>query len=168
MSKQDLIHVGKVSGVFGIKGWLKITSYTEPRVNIAHYGRWILKKNNEQKPINVLAGQAHSKGVIVQLEHIADRDQALALMGWDIFISRDQLPPAKQGEYYWADLVGLQVENTAGTPLGKVESLFETGANDVLVLSGDRERAVPFIQGQIVKSIDLQSGVMIVDWDADF
>lgn len=168
MLTQDLIHVGRISGVFGIKGWLKITSYTEPRVNIARYRRWIVKKNNEQKLISVLAGQAHSRGVIVQLEDIDDRDHALAFIGWDIFITRDQLPPVEQDEYYWADLVGLQVKNTAGIPLGKVESLLETGANDVLVISGDRERAVPFIQGQIVKSIDLQSGMMIVDWDADF
>lgn len=168
MSKQDPIYVGKISGVFGVKGWLKITSYTEPKDNIIRYKRWLLKKDSEQKSVNVIAGHAQGKGVIAQLEGIIDRDQALLLMGWSIYIEYQQLPAPKQGEYYWADLVGLDVETVDGIGLGKVESLFETGANDILLVKGKRERAVPFLQGSIVKSIDLASGKIIVDWDADF
>ncbi|MBK8815685.1 MAG: ribosome maturation factor RimM [Methylococcaceae bacterium] len=168
MSKQDLIHVGKISGVFGIKGWLKIISYTEPRDNITKYKHWFLKKENEQKSIDVIAGHAQGKSVVAQVENVTDRDQALQLMGWNIYIDYMQLPPPENGEYYWADLVGLVVENLDGIKLGKVDSLFETGANDVILISGDRERAVPFLQGRTVKSIDLESGKIIVDWDADF
>ncbi len=168
MSKQDPIYVGKISGVFGVKGWLKITSYTEPRENIVLYKHWLLKKDSEQKSVNVIAGHGQGKGVIAQLEGVNDRDHALLLMGWGIYIEYQQLPALKQGEYYWTDLVGLDVETVEGVVLGKVESLFETGANDILLVKGKRERAVPFLQDQIVKSIDLASGKIIVDWDADF
>jgi 16S rRNA processing protein RimM len=169
LSKQDLISVGKISGVFGVKGWIKIFSYTEPRENILGYNNWQLKKGCQQKSAKVVSGQVHGKGVVAQIEGISDRDQALTLMGWEVYISRDQLPAPKKGEYYWADLIGLDVENLEGIQLGKIDNLFETGANDVLVVKdSDQERAIPFLQGQTVKSIDLDVGKMIVDWDADF
>ncbi len=168
MSYTDLIHVGKIVGVFGVKGWLKIASYTSPKDNILSYQPWYLKKGNEEKTVKVSAWQVQAKGVIAQLDGISDRDQALQLLGWDIYISNEQLPPVKNGEYYWADLVGLIVENIEGIQLGIVDSLMETGANDVLVVKGDRERAIPFLQGSVVKVIDLEAGKLVVDWDADF
>jgi 16S rRNA processing protein RimM len=168
LPKQDLIQVGKVSGVFGIKGWLKIFSHTEPKDNILNYKNWLLKKNGQDKPVKVLDGKLQGKGVVARIDGIEDKDQALGLMGWDIYISRGQLPVLAKNEYYWSDLIGLAVENLEGVQLGKIESLLETGANDVLVIKGERERAVPFLQGQIVKSIDLADAKMIVDWDPDF
>lgn len=168
MAKQDLINVGQISGVFGVKGWVKIFSYTDPRENILGYKNWLLKKGSQEKIAKQITGQVHGKGVVAQLDGVADRDQALGLMGWDIYITHDQLPILEENEYYWADLIGLDVENLAGIYLGKVDSLFETGANDVLVVKADQERAIPFLQGQTVKAIDLAAGKMIVDWDADF
>ena len=168
MSKQDLIHVGKISGVFGVKGWVKLFSYTEPKDNILSYKNWVLKKNGQDKTVKAIGGQVQGKGIVAQIDGINDRDQALNLMGWDVYISHEQLPTLAQNEYYWADLIGLDVENLEGFQLGKVDSLIETGANDVLVVKGERELAVPFLQGQTVKSIDLAAGKMIVDWDADF
>lgn len=168
MSKPDLIHIGKISGVFGIKGWLKIFSYSEPKDNIFSYISWLLKKGNQNKEVKVTDGKVQGKGVVVQVDGIEDRDQALTLVGWDIYITREQLPVAEEGEYYWADLIGLEVENLNGIQLGKVDSLFETGANDIIVIKGERERALPFLQGQTVKAVDLAHGKMIVDWDADF
>jgi 16S rRNA processing protein RimM len=168
LSKQGLIHVGKISGVFGVKGWLKVFSYTEPRENILNYKPWMLKKGDQAKTIKVIGGQLQGKNVVAQIEGITDRELALALMGWDVYISHGQLPAPEEGEYYWADLIGLDVENLEGVLLGKVDSLFGTGANDIIVVKGDRERALPFLQGQTVKSIDLAAGKMIVDWDADF
>jgi 16S rRNA processing protein RimM len=168
LSKPGLVHVGKISGVFGIKGWLKIFSYTEPRDNILSYKNWLLKKSGLEKPVKVIGGQAQGKSVVAQIDGIVDRDQAFTLMGWDVYISHEQLPAPDEGEYYWVDLIGLDVENLEGIQLGKVDSLFETGANDVLLIKGERERAIPFLQGQTVTSIDLVAGKMIVDWDADF
>ncbi len=168
MSNQDLINVGKISGVFGLKGWVKVFSYTEPRENILSYKHWLLKKGSQDKSVKVIGGQLQGKGVVAQIEGVTDRDQALLLMGWDVYITHDQLPTLAKGEYYWTDLVGLDVENLEGFQLGKVDSLFETGANDILLVKGERERALPFIKGQTVISIDVVAGKIVVDWDPDF
>jgi len=168
LSNQDLINVGKISGVFGLKGWVKVFSYTEPRENILSYKHWLLKKGSQDKSIKVIGGQLQGKGVVAQIEGVTDRDQALLLMGWDVYITHDQLPTLAKGEYYWTDLVGLDVENLEGFQLGKVDSLFETGANDILLVKGERERALPFIKGQTVISIDVVAGKIVVDWDPDF
>ncbi len=168
MSAEDDINVGNISGVFGVKGWLKVFSHTEPRENILSYNPWILKKNNLVKSVKVIGGRVQGKLVVAQLDGITDREQAELLMGYQINITKQQLPKPAQGEYYWADLLGLDVENIEGIYLGKVDNLFETGANDVLVVLGERERAVPFLKGQTVKLVDLENRKIIVDWDADF
>jgi 16S rRNA processing protein RimM len=168
LSGDDDINVGKISGVFGIKGWLKIFSYTEPRDNILSYKLWLLKKDNQVKTIKVINGRLQGKSVVAQLDGIDSREQAELLVGHQIDITRQQLPKPEQDEYYWTDLLGLDVENTDSVHLGKVDSLFETGANDVLIVIGERERAIPFVIGQTVKSVDLESRKIVVDWDADF
>ncbi len=168
MSKLQHINVGKVSGVFGVKGWVKVFSFTDDRENIIHYSPWLLKKDNETKSFNVTDGHLQGKAVVAQLDGINDRDEAASLMGWDIFISPNQLPKAAKDEYYWSDLIGLRVETNLGVQLGIVESLLETGANDVVIVKGERERVIPFLQGQTIVNIDLAVGMMVVDWDPDF
>jgi 16S rRNA processing protein RimM len=162
------ISVGKVSGVFGVKGWVKVFSFTDPRENILTYSPWLLKKGDQTKTVNVVDGQSQSKTIVAQLSGIDDRDQAAGLMGWDIFISRDQLPTAAKGEYYWSELIGLNVETIDGIQLGVVDSLLETGANDVIIIQGERERVIPFLQGQTIINVDLDAGNIIVDWDPEF
>ena len=167
MSEQH-ISVGKISGVFGIKGWVKVFSFTDPRENILTYSPWLLKKGDQTKTVNVVGGQLQGKTIVAQLADIDDRDQAASLMGWDIFITQDQLPKAAKGEYYWSDLIGLQVETIDGVQLGVVDSLLETGANDVIIVQGERERVIPFLQGRTIIKVDLEAGKIIVDWDPDF
>lgn len=106
--------------------------------------------------------------VVAHLDGVVDRDEAQQLCGWDISIDQRQLPEPEAGEYYWADLVGLKVKNLDGTDLGVVDHLLETGANDVLVVKGDRERLIPFLQQHTVIKINLDAGLMTVDWDPDF
>ncbi|WP_031436937.1 ribosome maturation factor RimM [Methylobacter tundripaludum] len=168
MSEQQHISVGKISGVFGIKGWVKVFSFTDPRENILTYSPWLLKKGDETKTVNVVDGQLQGKTIVAQLTGVNDRDQAASLMGWDIFITQDQLPKAAKGEYYWSDLIGLNVETIDGVQLGVVDSLLETGANDVIIVQGERERVIPFLQGQTIISIDLDAGKIVVDWDPEF
>lgn len=168
MSKQQQINVGRISGVFGVKGWVKVFSFTEARENILNYSPWLLKKDSEAKLVNVIDGKLQGKAVVAKLDGVNDRDQAAGLMGWDIFITPDQLPKVAKGEYYWSDLIGLNVETSLGVQLGTVDSLLETGANDVLIVKGERQRAIPFLQGQTIIDIDLNIGRIVVDWDPGF
>ncbi len=168
MSEQQHISVGKISGIFGIKGWVKVFSFTDPRENILTYSPWLLKKGDLTKAFDVVDGQLQGKTIVAQLSGLGDRDQAASLMGWDIFITRDQLPKAGNGEYYWSELVGLNVETIEGVQLGVVDGLLETGANDVIIVQGERERVIPFLQGQTIINVDLDAGKIIVDWDPEF
>ena len=168
MNDTEYLIVGKISGVFGIKGWVKVFSYTQPRDNILNYRQWFLKKGSAEKKINVIAGQLQGKAVVAALAGIDDRDQAAELNGWTISINRTQLPKASAGEYYWADLIKLNVLTTDGIELGVVDHLLETGANDVLVVLGERERLIPFLMNQTIVSIDLDQRQIVVDWDPEF
>lgn len=168
MNDKHYLIIGKISGVFGVKGWVKVFSFTEPKENILNYQNWLLKKGTLEKTVTVVSGQAQGKTVVANLLGIDDRDKAAALSGWDILIERTQLPPVAEDEFYWVDLVGLKVITTLGVDFGVVDHLLETGANDVLVVIGERERLVPFLRGQSIVSIDLAQGLIVVDWDPEF
>lgn len=169
MPSSDFISVGQVSGVFGVKGWVKVYSFTDPRENILQYSPWFLQKNNQIHQIKLLRGRRQGSLVVAELQDVTDRDAAADLMGSEVLINRSQLPQAEVGEYYWADLIGLNVQNQTGFNLGRVDHLLETGANDVLVVvDGDVERLIPFLQQSTVLKIDLDQKLMIVDWDPDF
>jgi 16S rRNA processing protein RimM len=162
------IVIGRIGGPFGVKGWVKLLSWTEPRERIIGYSPWQIERDGQWREWRVAEGHAHGKGVIARLEGIADRDQAAALMGTDIAVLRSQLSATKPGQYYWADLIGLEVRLTDGRSLGRVGSMMATGSNDVLVVEGERQRLVPFIHGQVIQHVDLAAGVIQVDWDPDF
>ncbi len=162
------IVLGQINGLHGVKGWVKVFSHTEPRENILSYKTWYLKRGDAWQPCRIIAGRRQGKTVVVQLEGIDDRDKAAALLGTEIAIPREQLPPTEANEYYWTDLEGLTVLNVEGEALGTVSHLFSTGANDVMVVTGERERMIPFIQGEYVKQVDLDAGLIKVDWDSDF
>ncbi len=167
--EDNLVILGHVSGVYGVKGWLKIHSETDPVQNVLKYKPWFVLIHKEWKQLLPVQGKKHGKGVIVQLEGFVDRDQAAELKGSKIAVRREQLPDvSSEGEFYWADLEGLQVKTTDGFELGRISHLFETGSNDVMVIVGDKERLVPFIPDQVVQDIDLENGLMTVDWDKDF
>ena len=163
-----MVILGQVSGLFGVKGWLKIFSYTDPRENILQYAPWYLRGADGWREVSVAEGQRHGKAVIVRFGDCADRDGAAAWVGSEIAVRREQMPALAQDEYYWSDLEGLQVVTTAGVALGVVSHLIETGANDVLVVRGDRERLIPYVRPDVVVDIDLDKGVLQVDWDPDF
>lgn len=169
MTRDRLVTLGEIVGVRGIRGWVKVYSYTEPRERILEYGPWQLDAGgDERREAVVMEGRRQGRGVIARLEGVTDRDQARALIGARIQARRSQLPPPAEGEFYWTDLEGLRVVNADGVDLGRVKSLFRTGANDVMVVAGDRERLVPFVQGQYVKEVDLDAGEIRVEWEADF
>ncbi|MEJ2692323.1 MAG: ribosome maturation factor RimM [Candidatus Thiodiazotropha sp.] len=168
MPNDEMIILGRVSGLFGVKGWLKIYSHTSPREGILRYKTWYLKRDDGWETARLAQGHTQGKGVVAKLEGLDDRDQAAALIGVDLAVRHEQLPKLNPGEYYWRDLEGLRVENLEGVDLGVVSHLLETGANDVLVVKGERERLIPYTRDLAVKEVDLQAGLILVDWDPDF
>ena len=166
---QGMILLGRVLGAFGVRGELKIDSFTEPKSAIFRYQPWRLRDaQGRDRVARVALDQPHAKGVVATFPDVADRDAAEALRGAELFAPRSALPPPKPGEYYWVDLEGLRVVNLEGADFGTVSHLFSTGANDVLVARGDRERMIPFLEPDFVTSVDFDAGVITVDWDADF
>ena len=170
----DYILLGKISGFHGVKGWLKVFSHTSPRLKITQYSKWFLQKDDEEwRAVEVLNGRAQGKNIIALLEGVTDRNQVEALIGEKIAIRSDQLEDLSNDEYYWRDLIGLSVETTEGVELGEIDWLFNSGSNDVIVVkdrSGAevKERMLPFLQDDVVISIDLEQSKMIVDWDPEF
>lgn len=157
--------LGQVVGVFGIKGWVKVRSDTDPPTNILNYSPWYLSKNTEYHPLALVVGQRHNKGLIAQLAGSEDRDSAAALVGSKIAILRSQLPAAAEGEYYWSDLIGLDVYTLQNEHLGRVTSLMQTGANDVLVVQGQEEILIPYVWDHYIYKVDLAARRIEVDWE---
>ena len=174
-AEQKLI-IGKVSGVYGVKGWIKVFSETDPREGITAYNPWYLKQGSnakaEWREVQVEQSRPHAKTVIAKLAGVDDRDAAMQLTGAVIGIEPEQLPVLADDEFYWRELVGLRVINREGIELGTVQRLMETGANDVLVVNraqqGSREYLVPWTPGEAIVDVDLEQGRILVDWDADF
>lgn len=167
-SGQDTpIVVGRIAGLFGVRGWVKVFSHTQPLDNILRYSPWLVLRDGQWLPMKPLAGRIHGKGIVAHIEGCDDRDVAAALVGCDIAIVRSQLPRAEAGEIYWADLIGLKVVTLEGVELGVVDHLLETGANDVVVVRGERERLLPYVE-QVIREVDLDGGLLRVDWDPEF
>lgn len=168
MSATDDIVVGKLTGAYGIRGWVKVWSYTDPQTNLLDYQPWRLQLGNKTRQVKVLNGRPQGKGLVAQLAGVDGRDQAAELNGWEIVINRNQLPEPADDEIYWQDLIGLTVTTIDAVELGKVAEVFATGANDVLVVNGDKARLIPFVIDHVVKTIDLDAGTLSVDWDPEF
>ncbi len=167
--RRERVILGRIAGVYGVRGWVKVFSETKPKENIFSYSPWQINLNGAWQSVEVVEGKPHGKGLVAQLASYDDRERARQLVGAEIAVDKEQLPAAEEGEYYWADLVGLKVVTLDGTELGRVDHLLETGANDVLVVvESERERLIPFVQGRYIHQVDLQAGVIRVDWDPEF
>ena len=165
---QRRVLLGRVVGAHGLQGELRLQSWTDPPEAILGYRPWLLSLRGQERSVPEFHGRSSDKGLIVRLPGVADRSQAEALKGAEVFVLRAQLPPAGAGEYYWVDLEGLSVRTVAGVELGWVEKVIPTGANEVLEVRGDRTRLLPFVLGDCVRSVDLDAGLIVVDWDPDF
>ena len=161
-----LICVGHILGAQGLKGWVRVFSNTSPRENILGYSPWLIERGDELEAVAV-EGRLQGKNVVARLAGIEDRNQAETLSGCRLFIEQRQLPSLGPGEYYWSDLIGLEVETVRAEPLGTVAAMMETGADDVMVLEGDRERLIPFVIDEIVTEVDLDRRRLVVDWSTE-
>jgi 16S rRNA processing protein RimM len=174
VSDQNIHVLGKISTAFGIKGWVKVYSYTDPMSNILEYPIWYIRKDGQWKEFKVLQGKTQGKGLVACLQGINDRDLALSLHQCDIGIPEEQLPELDEDEHYWFQLIGLKVVNTEGVVLGQVKELFDSGGgNQVMTVQpcegsvDQQQRLLPFVD-QYVLEVDLDGGMIQVDWDPDF
>ena len=161
------IIVGRISGLFGVRGQVRVFDFSRRRGDILSYDPWLLRHEDGWREVSVGEGRPHQDTVVVQLEGWHDREAARELIGTEIAIRHEQLVKLDNGEYYWHQLEGLAVINGAGDDLGVVERVMETGANDVLVVRGKRERLIPYTPNTIVE-VDLSAGKVQVDWEVDF
>ena len=170
----DWVVVGSFLAAYGVNGWVKVYSHTEPMGNIASYKPLWIQKNDLWLELQVEQFKPHGKGLIAKLKDCDSRELAAGLAGCNIGIKRTQLPELQQGDYYWSDLEELAVLTDQGIRLGKVGRVFETGSNDVLVIVPDeqsvdnRQRLVPYLPGDVVLDVNLEQKHIIVDWDPEF
>ena len=158
--------LGRIGAPFGVQGWVKVNSFTDPPEGIAGYGNWELVRAGNTERRTVLEWKRAGRAVAVRLAGVDSRDAAQALTGCEVQVDRAELPPTPPGQYYWHDLVGLEASNREGLPLGRVDAVLEMPAHPVLVLRGERERLVPLVRERLV-AVDLDAGRMTLDWHAD-
>lgn len=159
--------MGRVAAPFAVNGWIKVQPFTQAPDGLLAFEQWWLGSGNDWARYDVEQAAVHGRSVIAKLCGCDDRETATTLRGLEVAVPRGALPPNAEGEYYWADLQGLRVSNLQGEALGRVVELLETGANQVLVVGGDRERLIPFVDG-VVAEVDVARGEIVVDWGADF
>ena len=172
-TSQSPVVVAKVSTVYGVKGWVKIHSFTDPIENFLGFSDYQLRKKGRWQKIELDECRRHGKGIVAHIKGVDDRELAREYCGLELGVSAEQLPDLAEDEFYWHQLIGLKVFASEQL-LGLVDHMIETGANDVMVVRrcegslDDRERLIPYLPGDFVQSVDLQSGVITVDWDSDF
>ena len=168
MNQERRILLGRVLGAFGVRGEIKLQSFTDPVAALLRYQPWLLVQNGVELELDGVRGRETAKGLVVVFPQVADRDAADALKGAEVWVARSRLPAPRPGQYYWVDLEGLSVVNREGIEFGQVSHLFDTGANDVMVVVGDRERLIPFVADRFIDAVDFEARRITVDWDADF
>lgn len=167
MSDDKKIIVGKINGVYGVKGWVKVFSETDPREGITKYNPWFLKLRGEWREVKVESGRCQAKTIVAKLEGYDDRDEALLLNGAVIGIEPEQMNALAEDEFYWRDLLGCRVVNQQEVELGVVSKLLETGANDVMVVTSkdNREHLIPWTLDYTIIEVDLEQSLITVAWD---
>ena len=165
------IRLGSINGSHGLKGWVKVFSYTDPIDAILSYSPWTLKRGEEQKQVEVIEGRIQGKRLVARIADVADRNQADSLVGYEIHIDAGMLPELSSEDFYWFQLQDFIVRNRQDVVFGKVDHLLETGANDVLVVKAtaesvdDKQRLIPFSENV---EVNRDTGEIVVDWEADY
>ena len=168
---QRKVLLGRINAAYGLKGWVKVFSYTDPLEEILKYNPWTLRRRDVDKQVEIEQGRKHGKGLVARLAGAENRDHADALIGNEIW---GQLPDLEEGDFYWHQLHGMVVENEVGEILGSVDHMMETGANDVMVVEptlesiDDKKRLIPYVDEQVVVDVDLEGGRIVVNWLADY
>jgi 16S rRNA processing protein RimM len=166
--------MGRIGGPYGIKGWVKLIAYTDPRDNILTFRQWQARVGQQWLTLEMDAGKPHGKGLIAHFVGYDDPETARRLNDVELTVPAEELPPLEENEYYWHQLTGLQVITLSGQVLGQVDNMMETGANDVMVVAptaesvDDRERLIPWLMDKVIREISLEQGRILVDWEPDY
>ena len=168
-NKQETVIIGQIGAPYGVKGWLHLRSFMVPESNINNFHCWELyhKERNLNKQIQVEKIKAHNDRFVVKLVGVDDRDQAAFFTNWQVAINRELLPQLDNEEYYLADLIGMTVYNKQGDNLGKIADFMETGANDVLIVRGEKEYLIPYVLVEHILNVCLEKKEILADWDMD-
>jgi 16S rRNA processing protein RimM len=167
MSEIEKFIMARVSGPYGVKGWIKIQPFTVDIHQLLNKKAWLIGDEKSSISYSIETSKIHGNSIVAKLVNIDDRDQAFGLKNKTILIPKHELPKLEKGEYYWNDLMGHKVINQQKEYLGILETFLETGANDVLVVKGDKEYLIPFIP-HVIRNVDMAKKEIEVDWDKDF
>ena len=162
-----MVVMGRVAAPHGVLGWVRVRPFTQESDGLARYREWWIGSAQGWSRWVLEGLEVQRRGLVAKLQGCDDRNAAERLVRLEVAVPREALPENDAGSYYWTDLLGLEVENRRGERLGTVESMIETGANDVLVVRGERERLIPFVE-QVIVDVDLQRGRIEVDWGLDY
>jgi 16S rRNA processing protein RimM len=164
----EKVPMGRVVASWGVKGWVKVQPYGDERGNLCGFPNWLLEKRGKLQAVAVAECKVHGAHVVARFEGCDDRDRAEAWRGAEVVLRRGDLPPAGPNEVYQADLIGLEVRGSKGERLGRIVEILDNPGNPILRVAGeDRERLVPFVP-PVIRAVDLQSGVVELDWGADW
>ena len=161
------IVIGRFGRTFGILGWIKVISFTTPKENILKFKPWLIQKNELWEEIYFENSKQHASNIVVKLPNYNSPEEVACLTNINIGVLREQLPKLRGEDYYWEDLIGLEVINKEKVNLGIVQSLIATGSNDVLVVMSERKRLIPYISN-VILNVDLASKIIEVDWGQDY
>ena len=167
-NQANWVVIGRFGRPHGIKGFVTVHSFTDPRDNILGYTNWHAFLNNQWQPIKLLCVEVYSKAIVAQIEGYPERESVARLTNIEIAVHKEQLAELEPGEYYWHQLVGMSVVNQKGDLFGEVIEVMPTGANDVLVVQGEKRHLIPYLPGQFIIEINDSQRVITVDWDLDF
>jgi 16S rRNA processing protein RimM len=164
---RQLIILGQVGAPWGVRGWVRLNSYTDPREALLDYRDIYLRQEGDWQAARIAEGRLQGKSLVARLEGVNDRDVALQSRGAEIAVARELMPDPGEGHYYWSDLEGMMVKGRDGREFGRVAYLLATGEHDVLVVAGEREILIPFVMGRTILDVDQDSGLIKVDWEWD-
>jgi len=164
---EKIVIVGRIGAPYGVKGWMKIKSFTNPMENILVYQPWLIKRQGQWQPLAINGSRYHHNRLIASVQGCDSKEAALPYRLTEIAVKRKQLATLGKHEYYWTDLQELTVFTISGDELGRIDHILPTGANDVLVVKGERQHLIPYLLHEVIKKIDLVNGKMVVDWDTD-
>lgn len=169
LRQPSVVVVGRLVGAYGVKGWLRVMSFTRPITNILNYKPWLIRQADDLRYLNLLIANTHGKRLVVSVDGVVDRTQALSLVGCEVMIDKVQLPPTQKSEFYWHDLLNLKVFNADNLLLGLVAEIIETVNHDVLVVTNDENRyLIPYVPDVYIKDVDIERGVLCVDWQPSY